>query len=105
MVAEIRRALARLGVVAALLMAVLALAACGAPAEPTEAEPSPTAEPATAVPATPAGNSSSTATEYPQPQGKIAPGFTLPSAAGESVSLASFAGDRNVVLVFYRGFW
>ena len=31
--------------------------------------------------------------------------FTLPTAAGESVSLDSFAGDRNVVLVFYRGFW
>ncbi len=31
--------------------------------------------------------------------------FTLPTAAGESVSLGSFAGDRNVVLVFYRGFW
>jgi peroxiredoxin len=31
--------------------------------------------------------------------------FTLPSAAGQNVSLASFAGDKNVVLVFYRGFW
>ena len=36
---------------------------------------------------------------------KIAPKFTLPSATGESISLASFAGDNNVVLVFYRGFW
>ena len=35
----------------------------------------------------------------------VAPKFTLPSAAGESVSLESFAGDKNVVLVFYRGFW
>ena len=100
MAAEIRRALARLGVIAALSLAVLALAACGSPAEPTEVELAPTAEPAT-----PAGNSSSNATEDPQPQGKIAPKFTLPSAAGDSVSLDSFAGDKNVVLVFYRGFW
>jgi peroxiredoxin len=31
--------------------------------------------------------------------------FTLPSASGDEVSLESFAGDKNVVLVFYRGFW
>ena len=31
--------------------------------------------------------------------------FTLPSAQEGSVSLASFAGEQNVVLVFYRGFW
>ena len=44
-------------------------------------------------------------TPKPEPQGDVAPKFTLPSAAGESVSLESFAGDKNVVLVFYRGFW
>ena len=31
--------------------------------------------------------------------------FTLPSASDGSVSLESYAGKRNVVLVFYRGFW
>ena len=31
--------------------------------------------------------------------------FTLPSGTGGDVSLASFAGERNLVLVFYRGFW
>ena len=31
--------------------------------------------------------------------------FTLPSAPDGSVSLDSYVGERNVVLVFYRGFW
>ena len=35
----------------------------------------------------------------------VAPAFQLPTASGETLSLASFAGDKNVVLVFYRGFW
>ena len=35
----------------------------------------------------------------------VAPQFMLPSARGDAFDLASFAGDKNVVLVFYRGFW
>ena len=31
--------------------------------------------------------------------------FTLPSGLNGDVSLDSYAGERNVVLVFYRGFW
>ena len=31
--------------------------------------------------------------------------FTLPSVPDGDVSLDSYAGERNVVLVFYRGFW
>jgi|TARA_B100000809_G_scaffold237021_1_gene256460 cytochrome oxidase Cu insertion factor (SCO1/SenC/PrrC family) len=31
--------------------------------------------------------------------------FTLPSGLEGEVSLDSYAGERNVVLVFYRGFW
>ena len=31
--------------------------------------------------------------------------FTLPSAPDGNVSLESYAGKKNVVLVFYRGFW
>ena len=31
--------------------------------------------------------------------------FTLPSVPDGTVSLDSYAGERNVVLVFYRGFW
>ena len=31
--------------------------------------------------------------------------FTLPSGRYGEISLDSYAGKRNVVLVFYRGFW
>lgn len=31
--------------------------------------------------------------------------FELPSATGGVVALESYLDDRNVVLVFYRGFW
>jgi AhpC/TSA family len=33
------------------------------------------------------------------------PDFTLPDAAGRSVSLADYRGKKPVVLVFYRGYW
>ena len=31
--------------------------------------------------------------------------FTLPSGLDGEVSLDTYAGEQNVVLVFYRGFW
>ena len=34
-----------------------------------------------------------------------APDFSLVSVAGPPVTLSSFRGKRNVVLVFYRGHW
>ncbi len=37
--------------------------------------------------------------------GDPAPDFTLTSLAGPSVTLSSFRGAKNVVLVFYRGHW
>ena len=37
--------------------------------------------------------------------GDEAPLFTLESYDGGAVDLAGFRGDRNVVLVFYRGHW
>lgn len=37
--------------------------------------------------------------------GAMAPDFTLTSLAGPPVRLSSFQGERNVVLVFYRGHW
>ena len=37
--------------------------------------------------------------------GDLAPDFTLTSLAGPPVTLSSFRGDKNVVLVFYRGHW
>ena len=37
--------------------------------------------------------------------GDEAPLFTLESYDGGPVDLAGFRGDKNVVLVFYRGHW
>jgi cytochrome oxidase Cu insertion factor (SCO1/SenC/PrrC family) len=37
--------------------------------------------------------------------GSVAPDFTLESKDGELVTLSSFRGRQNVVLVFYRGHW
>jgi hypothetical protein len=37
--------------------------------------------------------------------GQPAPDFTLASLAGPPVTLSSFRGAKNVVLVFYRGHW
>ena len=37
--------------------------------------------------------------------GDEAPLFTLESHGGEPVELAGFRGEKNVVLVFYRGHW
>jgi peroxiredoxin len=34
-----------------------------------------------------------------------APGFTLPDYQGGSVSLSDFAGRKNVLVVFNRGFF
>jgi cytochrome oxidase Cu insertion factor (SCO1/SenC/PrrC family) len=37
--------------------------------------------------------------------GTMAPDFSLPSLAGDTFTLSSFRGEKNVVLVFYRGHW
>lgn len=37
--------------------------------------------------------------------GDVAPDFTLTSLAGPPVTLSDFRGEKNVVLVFYRGHW
>jgi cytochrome oxidase Cu insertion factor (SCO1/SenC/PrrC family) len=37
--------------------------------------------------------------------GSPAPDFTLESKDGAIVTLSSFRGRKNVVLVFYRGHW
>ena len=93
----------RIGLTIALPLAILALAACASAAEPeATSAPSATAVPAaTAVASEPAP----AATEAPAAAAMLAPTFELPNAMGETVSLASYAGDKNVVLVFYRGFW
>jgi peroxiredoxin len=35
----------------------------------------------------------------------LAPFFVLPSALGGEVSLETYVGENNVVLVFNMGFW
>lgn len=37
--------------------------------------------------------------------GQRAPDFTLARAGGGTTTLSSFRGKKNVVLVFYRGYW
>ncbi len=37
--------------------------------------------------------------------GDVAPDFSLMSYAGTVTTLSDFRGDKNVVLVFYRGHW
>ena len=37
--------------------------------------------------------------------GDPAPDFSLASYAGPAVTLSDFRGEKNVVLVFYRGHW
>lgn len=37
--------------------------------------------------------------------GDPAPDFSLRSLAGPAVTLSDFRGEKNVVLVFYRGHW
>ena len=106
MVANIRILLARLGVIATLSLAVLTLAACGSTAQPTDDAPATSTAPPTGPASTLEGASASAGTPEPEPQGDVAPKFTLPNARdGMQVSLESYRGDKNVVLVFYRGFW
>jgi cytochrome oxidase Cu insertion factor (SCO1/SenC/PrrC family) len=37
--------------------------------------------------------------------GQPAPDFTLEAADGKTLTLSDFRGKKNVVLVFYRGYW
>lgn len=37
--------------------------------------------------------------------GDPAPDFTLEALAGRRITLSSYRGQQNVVLVFYRGHW
>lgn len=89
------RVFGRVGSVAAMSLAVLTLAACGGAAQPATDAPEPTAPQAMAT----------TAADTAPAQLRAAPKFELPDTSGETVSLDSYMGNRNVVVVFYRGFW
>ena len=75
-------------------------------ASPVPTEPPPVATP---VPTEPPATATPVPTEIPIPVGtsvgELAPAFTLPSISGSDVSLESYRGDKNLVVVFYRAFW
>jgi cytochrome oxidase Cu insertion factor (SCO1/SenC/PrrC family) len=37
--------------------------------------------------------------------GSRAPDFTLAALSGQRISLSDYRGRRNIILVFYRGYW
>ena len=37
--------------------------------------------------------------------GDVAPDFSLMSYAGTVTTLSDFRGEKNVILIFYRGYW
>ena len=37
--------------------------------------------------------------------GQTTPDFSLASLAGPTVTISDFRGEKNVILVFYRGHW
>jgi AhpC/TSA family len=37
--------------------------------------------------------------------GQVAPNFSLDSYGGDVITLSDYRGEKNVVLVFYRGYW
>lgn len=78
-------------VLASGLAALGLLAACGAPNSPASVAPI-----------------SSSATSSTTPASDVpaeAIDFTLPSASGDMLSLSSYRGSQNVMVVFYRAFW
>ena len=92
----------RLSIIAATGLAVLMLAGCGTSSEPMPGR--------SQVPGESQATSAPIATEVavtsaPARSATLAPPFELPNAKGDTVSLASYVGNKNVVLVFYRGFW
>ena len=101
LLARIPGHLSPFALIAVAAIVVLALAACGAETHEATSQPA-TPEAATAPASTDGG---SAAAEAPAPSAKLAPAFELPSGTGGAFSLDSFSGDKNVVLVFYRGFW
>lgn len=84
----------------ALVAGVMGLAACaGQQDEPVNEEP-------TELALGPVDGHDMSAADLDRVQvGHTAPDFSLASLAGPVVTLSSFRGEKNVVLVFYRGHW
>ena len=100
---------------AAVISIMFVVASCGGTTEEatTSAKP-PAARPPTSPATLPPATSAATAAERPSPApalsvganvGELAPDFQLPAASGADSALASYRGDKNVVVVFYRAFW
>lgn len=88
-----------------IVMSGCLVASCSPPAAPP---PPPADTPTLAPTLTPMPPATSTETATPQENpggipaiGDAAPDFTLPSVA-DTITLSSYRGERNVVLVFYR---
>ena len=80
-----------------LALSLLALSACAADDAPPEAAP---------LPLGPADGRDLPPTDLERVQaGDLAPDFSLASLAGPTVTLSDFRGAKNVILVFYRGWW
>ena len=75
-------------------------------ASPVATDPPPVASPVpTDVPATASPVPTETPLVVGTGVGELAPAFTLPSISESDVSLESYRGDKNLVVVFYRAFW
>ena len=84
---------------AALVLAVIGLAGCAAQEKVVSDEP-------VEVALGPVDGHDLAAQDLERVQvGQTPPDFTLTSLAGANVTLSSFQGQKNVVLVFYRGHW
>lgn len=77
----------------------------------TDSGVSSTATPVPTPPLEPTANPSPTPSHRPSPTtsdsaippiGEQAPDFTLPSVWGDMVTLSSYEGHKNIVLLFYR---
>jgi len=83
----------------ALLVGVVGLAGCAAQEDEMREEPDPIALGA-------ADGHDLPGADLDRVQvGDTAPDFSLVSLAGPPVTLSSFRGEKNVILVFYRGHW
>ena len=75
-------------------------------ASPVATDPPPVATPIpTDVPATASPVPTETPLVVGTGVGELAPAFMLPSISGSEVSLESYRGNKNMVVVFYRAFW
>jgi hypothetical protein len=92
--------------VLALAVGVIPLAACGGGSGEAEPEQETTGTEAEEMTLGPEDGFDLPATDLERVAvGSAAPDFSLQTLGGETVTLSSFRGAKNVVLVFYRGHW